>query len=316
MLENDAKGSYGAFSNLGRITANNHNLIKNKDKILYPEKRPPSSEIIINFLRRNKYHNIEGDREHQRQKSDDNNSEIEEIEENIDIFKLDDKNIDNGPLTEGNTKQKKVIQKKEDPIYYFHRSNKEAYKFHDIHRRKGIKKRPDTTPTCTKYLPSKNYVWHRDPVCLDWNKMTFRKPLWGRDDTKYYLNHVDILKTINPVFIDMNKQTQRGEMCLFNNVRLGKIKKFTPVLRQRPKTTKNVYVNNKEKSNKNIQRRKKADLVFEYDNLMYNLNVFEKNNGKNRGMSAVTYSTRPTTGRPYTSITRTISSRPESNYNF
>ena len=38
IVKNDAKGSFGAFSNLGRTTVNTFINIKNKDLILYPEK--------------------------------------------------------------------------------------------------------------------------------------------------------------------------------------------------------------------------------------------------------------------------------------
>ena len=44
---------------------------------------------------------------------------------------------------------------------YFHRLDKEFYKFHDLHRQKGNKIKPDTTPTCTKYVPSKKLVWRK-----------------------------------------------------------------------------------------------------------------------------------------------------------
>ena len=61
MVTNDAKGSFGALSNIGKTTVNSFINIKNKDKILYPEKYRNNKFSIINFLKRNKYSNIEGD---------------------------------------------------------------------------------------------------------------------------------------------------------------------------------------------------------------------------------------------------------------
>jgi hypothetical protein len=93
MLENEAKGSFGAFSSIGRITAETFINIKRKDLILNPKKNTGNKQIIIDFLKRNKYANIEGDlKEEEIKEPNEKNlddSEIEDIEEESDIFALD-----------------------------------------------------------------------------------------------------------------------------------------------------------------------------------------------------------------------------------
>ena len=50
LITNDAKGSFCAFSNVGRTIVKFIN-IKNKDMILYPEKYRNNKYSIINFLK-------------------------------------------------------------------------------------------------------------------------------------------------------------------------------------------------------------------------------------------------------------------------
>ena len=91
LVKNDAKGSFGAFSNLGRTTVTSFINIKNKDAILNPEKYRNNKNSIINFLKRNKYSNIEGDESKEEVKDDQNFEEESEMEEPIeehDIFEI------------------------------------------------------------------------------------------------------------------------------------------------------------------------------------------------------------------------------------
>ena len=107
MLENEAKGSFGAFSSIGRITAETFINIKRKDKILNPKKKTRNKQIIINFLKRNKYQNIEGDLKEEEIKEPNNknldDSEIEDVEEESDIFELNE---------EEEQKRKEMLEKK------------------------------------------------------------------------------------------------------------------------------------------------------------------------------------------------------------
>ena len=94
MLENEAKGSFGAFSSYGRITAESFINIKKKDKILNPKKNTGNKQIIIDFLKRNKYQNIEGDVKEEEEKEPNeknlDDSDIEDVEEESDIFQINE----------------------------------------------------------------------------------------------------------------------------------------------------------------------------------------------------------------------------------
>ena len=100
-----------ALSKIGKITSKTYLNVKNKEKILSPHRFKGNKESIVDFLKRNKYQNIEGDysyqkNENEKDKNDLEDSEIDETEDEIDIF--DNKN------DEGEVKQvkKKKMKKK------------------------------------------------------------------------------------------------------------------------------------------------------------------------------------------------------------
>jgi hypothetical protein len=224
MLENQAKGSFGAFSSYGRITAESFINIKRKDKILNPKGNKGNKQIIIDFLKRNKYQNIEGDlKEEEVKEPNDKNlddSEIEDVEEESDIFQINE---------EEEKKKKENLAKNKKPMDSFslyHRTNEDAYKFHDLHMSKIKKKQNFTTPNCTKYYPNKNLVCHRSPSGPKWETMTSRKPLANKTYGGSYLTHEDPLKNITNCFINMDKQTMRGDVINCNNVRINTAKPF------------------------------------------------------------------------------------------
>jgi hypothetical protein len=224
MLENEAKGSFGAFSSIGRITAETFINIKRKDLILNPKKNTGNKQIIIDFLKRNKYANIEGDlKEEEIKEPNEKNlddSEIEDIEEESDIFALDK---EEEQKRKEKAKKKAMINK--DPFTCFHRTNEDAYKFHDLHMNKKKEKIIFETPNCTKYFPNKNLVWHRMPTCPKWETMESRKLNINKINDGSYLSHEDPLKNITKCFINMDKQTMRGDI-LNNNIRFNTAKPF------------------------------------------------------------------------------------------
>ena len=115
IIKNDAKGTYGAFSNVGRATVNEFINIKKQDKILNPEKHLNYKTAMINFLKRNKYTNIDGDESKEEIKDDENLEEESESEEPIeehDIFDIkEDERIKN---EKDKQKNKKIECKKEN----------------------------------------------------------------------------------------------------------------------------------------------------------------------------------------------------------
>ena len=220
LVKNDAKGSFGAFSNLGRTTVTSFINIKNKDAILNPEKYRNNKNSIINFLKRNKYSNIEGDESKEEVKDDQNFEEESEMEEPIeehDIFEI----------TEAEKKNKENKNKKNlNSKNIFHKTNFEAYKYHDMNMQKKRVRKKYATPNCTKYFPKKDFVWHKAPTCLKWDTMQKRKPLHLNLVDAKLLEHEPPLKNIKNVFVNLDKQTMRGDTLIFNNVRIQTAKPF------------------------------------------------------------------------------------------
>ena len=255
MLENEAKGSFGAFSSYGRITAESFINIKKKDKILNPKKNTGNKKIIIDFLKRNKYQNIEGDVKEEEVKEPNeknlNDSDIEDVEEESDIFQI---NEEEKQKKKENLKNKK--KKKKDPFTCFHRINEDAYKFHDLHMNKRKEKTHFLTPNCTKYFPNKNIVWHRTPTGPKWESMESRKSLNKKTYDSGYLGHEDPLKNITNCFINMDKQTMRGDILKSNNVRINTAKPFisknkkNKSIREFNKTMNDSIVRNKDNLNR------------------------------------------------------------------
>ena len=60
MMENDEKGSYGAYSSVGKNSVEIFANIRRKDIILNPQNSNKNRQSIIDFLKRNGYHNIMG----------------------------------------------------------------------------------------------------------------------------------------------------------------------------------------------------------------------------------------------------------------
>ena len=222
IIKNDAKGTYGAFSNVGRATVNEFINIKNQDKILYPEKHLNYKTAMINFLKRNKYTNIDGDESKEEIKNDENFEEESESEEPIEEHDIFDIKEDEKIKNEKDKQKNKNIGSQ--GIY--HRTNSEAYKYHDINMKKKRIKKKFFTPNCTKYFPSKDFVWHRSPKCLKWDAMQKRKPMHLNIYDGTLLEHEDPLKNITNIFVNMDKQTMRGDTIKSNNVRIQTAKPF------------------------------------------------------------------------------------------
>ena len=262
IVKNDAKGSFGAFSNLGRTTVNTFINIKNKDLILYPEKYRNNKESIINFLKRNKYNNIEGDESKERIKDDQNFEEESEIEEPIeeqDIFEINEE--------EKNNKNNKKSNKSYKSNRFFHKTNIEAYKYHDMNMKKKRIKKKFFTPNCTKYFPKKDFVWNRMPTCLKWDTMQKRKPLYINIVGANLLEHEDPLKNIKNCFVNMDKQTMRGDNINFNNTRIQTAKPFNI-----EKNIKRKKQKNKKRIKTGIRRNINNDINDNNNNSDYNKN--------------------------------------------
>ena len=125
--------------------------------------------------------------------------------------------------------KKKKKKKRRDSFSCFHRLNGDAYKFHDMHLNKKKYRSSYSTPNCTKYYPSKALVWRRSPSGPKWETMGSRKPLHEKIFDGAYIGHEDPLKNITKCFINMDKQTMRGDLANTHNLRVNTAKRFIPI---------------------------------------------------------------------------------------
>ena len=230
-IKNDEKGYFGCFSKTGKNSAEILTNIRMKESLLNPKKSAKSNkEAMIDFLKRNGYHNIYGDDKKIdiMQDNELNDSVIEEMEEEIDIFKNLKKNkrkenrINKNKNNKNNKSKKKEIKKK-----YFHRLNEELYKYHDMHINKRFNKVQIEIPDCAKYEPNKDFVMKRIISSPQWKTRKGRTPLYKINNSKIYLNHEHPLKNIANIFIDMDKQTMRGNLNNSNDLRIITTKSFS-----------------------------------------------------------------------------------------
>ena len=263
LIKNDAKGSYGAFSYIGRSTVNAFINIKKQDFILNPEKHLSNKNAMIDFLKRNKYNNIEGDESKEEVKDDQNFEEETETEEPIeehDIFELKEEDKD----------KNKQANKKRDSQGVYHRTNIESYKYHDMNMKKKRTKKKFSTPSCTKYFPSKDFVWPKTPTCLKWDSMQKRKSLHNDIFDAKLLEHEDPLKNIKKCFVNMDKQTMRGDTFKSNNVRIQTAKPFEKEKKgKRKKYTKKkrrIITGFMKNYNKNINLQNINTDIYNYNN--------------------------------------------------
>ena len=260
LIKNDAKGSFGAFSNMGRTTVISFMNIKKKDSLLNPKNNKDNKNAIIDFLKRNKYNNIEGDLSIQEIKDDENfeeDSQSEEPTDEHDIFDI--KQIKN------KNKNKSV---KRGPHTLYHKTNIEAYKYHDLNMTKKKIKKQFLTPNCTKYFPKKDFVWHRNPTCLKWDSMQKRKPLYNKLNEGKLLEHDDPLKNIKNCFVNMEKQTMRGDSMKYNNVRVQTAKPFKK---------DEIRLRNKKRKSRNKTQRIKTGTLRNYNKELKTENTVDSN---------------------------------------
>jgi hypothetical protein len=125
-----------------------------------------------------------------------------------------------------------------------------------------------------------------------WDKLTGRSPMFKKDNTKIYLNHEPPLKNIGKTFIDMDKQTMRGDVITGHELRI---------------ITTKTFVSKNKKKRKKVQKDENSESVMESEYSALNKNnhnmfmKYENNyvkGKKKRVQSAVTSSTRPQTGNP------------------
>ncbi len=214
-FNNEKKNSFGSFSQAGKISTKQFQMIVNKDKILNNEKKN-NKLILNNFLKRNGYNNIfleENKKDRFLNSNDDddlNDSNLNILEDEINIFEIESKKL----------KPKKSNKQKN--FSAFHRTNNNKYKYHDQHmfdlkiineKLNKEKNNNNKKDLFSVSIPSRNFIWKKSPMPTEWKNMPKREILYTKiNDAKIYLNQEDLLKNMaGKSFVDMNKQTVRGD---------------------------------------------------------------------------------------------------------
>ena len=228
MFENPRKGWHGSYSRAGRVSAEQYQMILNKDKILYEKKKIKLKNL--DFFSQN-------------------DEEEQKINENeIDIFSLP-------PDMDKQMKlKKKQGKKKEICTTFYSKDLIEKYKYHQTHHKeyKKFQEEHGYEPSSAKYFPKLDFIWPRTITGPKWEELSGRnnRKAFGflaqqnktYYDSKSYLKHKDLIPDHN-VFIQMNKQTERGDFATHNDVRIRNDKPFC-------QTDVNFYKSNKNNNNK------------------------------------------------------------------
>ena len=226
MLENTARGWHGAYSTIGRHSAEKYHVILHKDQILNTRTTKQAKQVIVDFLKRNNYTNIENDKDVLNLSNYSVNNQLDAIEDNIDIFQLNPDELAK-ERNKAKKKAKKPHSSKRGCASALHRTNPENYKYHDMHIQQGNKKKLYIEPTCTKYNPKRDFVWKRVIVGPLWEKKLGRDWSIRKDNDLNYKKHSEPLDTMaGKAFIDMSKQSQRGDCNAFKGIRFNNTKRF------------------------------------------------------------------------------------------
>jgi hypothetical protein len=242
MFENPRKGWHGSYSRAGRVSAEQYQMILNKDKILNEKKKIKLKNL--DFFSQN-------------------DEEEQKINENeIDIFSLP-------PDMDKQMKlKKKQGKKKEICTTFYSKDLIEKYKYHQTHHKdyKKFQEEHGYEPSSAKYFPKLDFIWPRTITGPKWEELSGRNnrkafgflALQNKTyyDSKSYLKHKDLIPAHN-VFIQMNKQTERGDFATHNDVRIRNDKPFC-------QTDVNFYKPNKNNNKKNFSFDENSKMVSRF----------------------------------------------------
>ncbi len=216
MVENDSKGWFGSFSIAGRESAEKYGI--KKKKIMTKTLKKKLLKKILN-----PYDN------------DIDNKSDDVLEDEIDIFDKKYKQPNKLKIQ----KLKKSKSQKEYPNIYLNDENKgvlsnnERYKYHNnniirIERLKEEeKKKLLQSASISKYNPKMEYIWARSISGPKWNTLTPRKFNIVNNNWEIYKNPIPYIEE-KKCLVNMQKQTMRCDIPLFNDSRIRFEKKYTP----------------------------------------------------------------------------------------
>ena len=236
MFENEQKGSYGSYSEAGRNSVEKYHIVMQKDRIL--EGKTKKIKVQDFFSKEDEPTDIRKTRENQ-----------------IDIFSLP-------PTMESDKKALQKLQKRKEVCEPMEILNmNEKFKYHKHHHKElndylKIVKKAKYAPSSTRYNPKMEFIWNRTITGPSWNYMSGRPENFlnrNNIENRFYLAHQE-LKPLGHIFINMDKQTQRGQIPTDYDVRIRYDKPFHS--NEKNKKNNNTFSNisTNENSNNNINR--------------------------------------------------------------
>ena len=210
MFENDNKGLYDNYSMAGRDSAEKYGITRKK---LLEKNKKRNSKYNYSIFNDSSNNNI-------------NNKTEDDLQEKIDIFEI------KSPLNKSKSEKSNLILSK--------MLNNEKYRYHNynIKRTMELKKKElknkylEEGPSLSKYSPKMDYIWSRSLSGPKWKTLSSRK-------FKYVENNWEIsdmpkiYNDDNKCLVNMQKQTMRFGIPLYNDVRIRCEKKFIPPLKNR-----------------------------------------------------------------------------------
>ena len=224
MIENEAKGWYGNYSIIGRNIVQRFQLLLKKDEILSGKTKKIH---VDNFFFPDEKKNLEENKKYKNGKD----INIDIFSENYDKLKKQELKLKN---KEKKSKQSKLCTSK------LKFNVKEKYKYHQFHHsdlnelndkiiKEGLKK----SKVLANYNPKMSVIWKKSKSGPHWNLLRARSIIsTSKDSNKkknekkigFYLTHKIILSNT----VTMDKQTKRGILPTFYDLRIRTDKAFIP----------------------------------------------------------------------------------------
>ena len=234
MLENDTKGWHGSFSAAGRNSAEKYHMIVHKDSIIAGKGR---KKKVFGFF----------------QDDDENGSNQNDLnDDHVDIFNLPFNTAEEKEKERKLKKQKKILCKGQ----YSKENVNERFKYHQHHHKDNsdyiekLKGQKGFQPSCTRYNPKMDFIWNKTLTGPSWKLVKGREENVKLPDNtnEFYLTHSE-LKPLGKIFINMDKQTERGDFSSLKDVRMRSDKPFKTEANKKINKNKSVSYSNNNSGN-------------------------------------------------------------------
>ena len=287
MLENEAKGWHGNYSVIGRNIVERFLLIKKKDEILSEsmKKIRVKDFIFPDELKAS-----------DEKKKNKGGKDIDIFSENYEKLKKHKLKLKN---------EEKKLRQAELCTSKAKCDIKEKYKYHQYHHSdlnlyndKLIKLIENKKKSLADYNPKMDVIWKKTLTGPEWRLLGGRAKKKNIKNSEkgagFYLTH----KTILSNAVIMEKQTQRGNLPLFNDLRIRTDKPFIPrnkiissnssINNSYNNSSNNIKINNTSNNNNNLITETINDNNIEKDNhlnFVNNKSIKTPNKSKNFNIS-------------------------------